>query len=208
MESLKIQEQLEMNYDELVGHLLEKYGAAQYDYFVNEKCRSKHKKITRGTEGLICHHIDEDKAILLGNRDFAILSPFDYQKADRLVYCNILEHLILHIKIFEKTRDNKDEKKLGYRGAVVYIVPKINDYFNGNSLEKEWERTAFNLIKANFDDYINVINYFIKITDSNPKQNMSINIELLSLGTDCLPVKIVYSKLKKEKLNNTKNTEK
>lgn len=37
------------------------------------------------------------------SRRFAIQNSFGYQKADRLVYCNIPERLIVHIKTAEKT---------------------------------------------------------------------------------------------------------
>ena len=98
MESTEIKNQLKMTYDELVDYLLKKYGPAQYDYFCNESCKSKNSKVSRTNEGLYCHHIDENKAILLSNDKFAVNNPFEYQKANRLVYCNVLEHLILHIK--------------------------------------------------------------------------------------------------------------
>lgn len=195
MESLEIKEMLDMNYDNLVEHLLKKYGGSKYDYFANEKCRTKNTKVTRGKEGLFCHHIDEDKAKLLGNMDFAILSPFEYQKADRLVYCNILEHLILHIKIFEKTKDDKDNKDLGYRGAVVFIIPKINDYYNGVIIEKDWEKIALDLIKDDFDDYINVLKFFMKLAKKYKKLELIINPLRLSLGTDNNIVKKILSKL-------------
>ena len=87
------------NYDELVQFLLKKYGPAKYDYFMNELCSSKNKKVTRTSEGLYCHHIDEDKEIMLSNDTLARRCPFAYQKADRLVYCNILEHFLLHILV-------------------------------------------------------------------------------------------------------------
>lgn len=90
MESTEIKNQLKMTYDELVDYLLKKYGPAQYDYFCNESCKSKNSKVSRTNEGLYCHHIDENKAILLSNDKFAVNNPFEYQKANRLVYCNVL----------------------------------------------------------------------------------------------------------------------
>ena len=99
MDSSEIQSQLKMTYSELVDYLLKKYGPAKCDYFRTEACKSKNPKVSRTSEGLYCHHIDEDKAIMLCNDKFAANNPFEYQKAERLVYCNALEHLILHIKI-------------------------------------------------------------------------------------------------------------
>ena len=111
MKSIEIQKELEMKYSELVEYLLKKYGPAKYDYFCTESCKSKNHKVSRTNEGLYCHHIDEDKAIMLSNDSYAIKNPYEYQKAERLVYCNVLEHLILHIKIVEEPR-NKDANEL------------------------------------------------------------------------------------------------
>ena len=41
MDNSEIKKELGMSYDELVEHLLSKYGPAKYDYFCNESCRSK-----------------------------------------------------------------------------------------------------------------------------------------------------------------------
>lgn len=82
MESIEIKNQLKMTYNELIDYLLKKYGPSKYDYFCNESCKSKNHKISRTNEGLYCHHIDEDKAILLSNDKFAAMNPWEYQKAD------------------------------------------------------------------------------------------------------------------------------
>ena len=82
-----------MNYKSAISFLWNKYGKVQYDYFCNEN-----KKIQRSCEGLFLHHIDEDKYINLSQREVAKIYPYEAQKADRLVYCNYLEHLILHIR--------------------------------------------------------------------------------------------------------------
>ncbi|WP_051437270.1 hypothetical protein [Williamsoniiplasma lucivorax] len=71
------------------------------NYFLDQEWTKKNTKITRGKDGLNIHHLDEDKAIMLSTSAFAQENPYDWQKAERLVYCNLLEHLVLHIKIFE-----------------------------------------------------------------------------------------------------------
>ena len=87
---------MNFSYDELVQFLINRYEPAKCDYFTNEYCTIE-GKISRTPEGLYCHHIDEDKVIKLSDKRIAPKSPFIYQKANRLVYCNILEHLLLHI---------------------------------------------------------------------------------------------------------------
>ena len=197
MESLEIQKELKMSYNELVIYLLKKYGAAQYDYFVNENCKSKNQKVTRTSEGLICHHIDEDKAIMLCNDKFAINNPYEYQKADRLVYCNVLEHLILHIKIVEEPR-NKDANKMeaqGIGGVINFICPQVNDYYNGYEFKQQWLINVFSLIENNFDDYIMILKYFLDVVEEHPLYSLIITREMLSLGWDKQIVKKVYNEL-------------
>lgn len=140
------------NYDELVQFLLKKYGPAKYDYFMNELCTTKNKKVSRTSEGLYCHHIDEDKEIMLSNDTLAKRCPFAYQKADRLVYCNILEHFLLHILIYEKTKNS--DPGLGIGGAVAFICHQLNDLYGGYEYKKEWMIRCMSLVKDDYDSYI------------------------------------------------------
>ena len=197
MQSTEIKNQLKMTYDELVDYLLKKYGPAQYDYFCNESCKSKNSKISRTNEGLYCHHIDENKAILLSNDKFAVNNPFEYQKANRLVYCNVLEHLILHIKIVEEPK-NENANKMeiqGIGGAVCFICPQINDYFNGYEFKQQYLINIFSLIENNFNDYIDILEYFLDVVEKNPIYKLIVTKERLSVGWDQQIVKKVYDQL-------------
>ena len=197
MESTEIKNQLKMTYDELVDYLLKKYGPAQYDYFCNESCKSKNSKVSRTNEGLYCHHIDENKAILLSNDKFAVNNPFEYQKANRLVYCNVLEHLILHIKIVEEPKnENVNQMEIqGIGGAVCFIWPQINDYFNGYEFKKQYLINIFSLIENNFNDYIDILEYFLDVVEKNPIYKLIVTKERLSVGWDQQIVKKVYDQL-------------
>lgn len=197
MESTEIKNQLKMTYDELVDYLLKKYGPAQYDYFCNESCKSKNSKVSRTNEGLYCHHIDENKAILLSNDKFAVNNPFEYQKANRLVYCNVLEHLILHIKIVEEPKnENANQMKIqGIGGAVCFICPQINDYFNGYEFKQQYLINIFSLIENNFNDYIDILEYFLDVVEKNPIYKSIVTKERLSVGWDQQIVKRVYDQL-------------
>ncbi len=197
MESTEIKNQLKMTYDELVDYLLKKYGPAQYDYFCNESCKSKNSKISRTNEGLYCHHIDENKAILLSNDKFAVNNPFEYQKANRLVYCNVLEHLILHIKIVEEPKnENANQMEIqGIGGAVCFICPQINDYFNGYEFKQQYLINIFSLIENNFNDYIDILEYFLDVVEKNPIYKLIVTKERLSVGWDQQIVKKVYDQL-------------
>ncbi len=147
---------MKMSYDELVQYLINKYGPAKYDYFTNEFCTIKNRKVTRTNEGLYCHHIDEDKAILLSEEDHAKMNPFEYQKADRLVYCNLLEHFLLHILIAEEPK-NKNANKFetqGIGGAVCFLCPELNDIYNGYENKIEWKKNTISVIKDDYESYI------------------------------------------------------
>ena len=197
MNSVEIQKQLKMTYDELVQYLLKKYGAAKYDYFLTETCKSKNPKVSRTSEGLYCHHIDEDKAIMLCNDEFAANNPFEYQKAERLVYCNVLEHLILHIKIVEEPRnENANKMELqGIGGAINFLCPQINDYYNGYQFKRDYLIKIYSIIEDNFDDYINILRYFLDVIEKHPLYKLVISKERLSVGWDGQIVEKIYEQL-------------
>ena len=157
-ENINLTTELLMSYDRYVAHLLNKYGAAKYDYFCNESCKSKNSKISRTQEGLFCHHIDENKEILLSTPEIARQRPFEYQKANRLVYANYLEHLLLHIKIVEGDKENRG---VGL-GGVIMISGAINDYFRHKRADG-WRKYAMAHVKNRYDDYIAILHYFQNI---------------------------------------------
>lgn len=140
---------LEMNYDEACKFLQKKYGIPNKNYFANSKCKSR-TKISRTNEGLCIHHIDEDKAIMLSVPKYALNNPWDYQLKHRLVYCNYLEHLVLHLLIVENPSPNKNQyESVGIGGCVNFLIPELNDMFNNIGWDKDWR---LNVKKA-------VINY-------------------------------------------------
>lgn len=166
MEKAEFYKELEMNYEQLVRYLLNKYGPAKYDYFIKDNFKSKNTKVSRTKEGLFCHHIDEDKAIMLSDPFYAKENPYSYQKADRLVYCNYLEHMILHLKIVEGPH-NKEANKgelPGLGGIVNYMAPELNDFYTGYKIQKEYLKTAFSLVEENLDEYIVILKRLLHIS--------------------------------------------
>ena len=189
--------ELSMSYDQLVKHLLQKYGKAKGDYFLTETCASKNENITRTGEGLYCHHIDEDKAILLSDNRCARMNPFQYQKADRLVYCNILEHLILHIKIVETPKgENANRGEIqGIGGALCFITKQINDYYNGYDFKRQYMITTMGFIKDNFSDYIEILKYLWNVIECDKFLSNVIKKEQLAVGWEGNIVDKVYRQL-------------
>lgn len=169
MEHNEILKEMDMDYPTLVDYLKNKYGFAKYDYFINESCRSKNRQIVRTTEGLFCHHIDEDKGYNLGNSEYAKTQPFEYQKAERLVYCNYLEHLLLHIQIGKDryweehdTLISPKEFTLFIMPGTIYICSDLNDLYDKNGSSIPWKNRCFEEIENNFDDYIYILKSFIE----------------------------------------------
>ena len=187
---------LKMSYQDIVSALLKKYGSAKHNYFKDTACKAKNPLVTRTNEGLFCHHIDEDKAIMLCNDKFAVNNPFEYQKAARLVYCNLLEHLLLHVKIAENPNPDANENELpGIGGAINFICKDLNDIYSGKEFADEWRKNVANKVKDNFDDYIIILRYLWNIVEKNPVYKAIITKEMLCVGWDGKVVKEVMNAL-------------
>lgn len=183
---------LKMSYQDIVSALLKKYGAAKHNYFKDTACKIKNSLVTRTNEGLFCHHIDEDKAIMLCNDKFAVNNPFEYQKADRLVYCNLLEHLLLHVKIAENPNPDANENELpGIGGAINFICKDLNDIYSGKEFADEWRKNIADKVNDNFDDYIIILRYLWNIVEKNPIYKLIITKDMLFLNSADKVVEIV-----------------
>ena len=180
------EQMLSMSYDEIVQLLLKKYGAAKHDYFTDRECTIKNKLVSRTAEGLFCHHIDEDKAIMLSNDEYAARNPFEYQKKNRLVYCNLLEHLLLHVKIAEepKNPDANENELPGIGGAINFICKQLNDIYAGKEFTEEWRKKAASLVKDSFDDYIRILRHLWSVIEQNPLYKATITKDMLCSGWD------------------------
>ena len=115
----------DLNYEEVIQYLNNKYGPVKGSYFnfdsdnnwiyhkFNDKVfLSKNTTIRRLADGLIIHHNLEDMLYDLSNKYKADLYPKEYQYGSNLVYCDLLEHFLLHILICEKNPQRKMPKHL------------------------------------------------------------------------------------------------
>lgn len=197
MMKIEIEKLLKMSYLEMVNYLLEKYGNAKYDYFFNATCAFKNQKVSRSSEGLYCHHIDEDKAIMLSMSKYAKKNPFSYQKAERLVYCNILEHLILHLKIcLEPRHKDANEKEVhGIGGAITYICKDINNYLGGYEFKREYIITAFSILEEVEKNYLRILKWFFSTLEENLPVSFAIEKKAMSTMTDGRILDKVYQEL-------------
>lgn len=169
MDKEEIIKEMEMDYDQLVQYLLNKYGGAKCDYFTKTNCKNRSKLISRTEEGLICHHIDENKANNLSVSESAIRYPFDYQKKERLVYCNYIEHLLLHI-VIAKERYWKENNDISQpiqisefvNSGVQTICYDINMMYEQKGTDVKWINRCYREIDNNFTDYVYILQSLIK----------------------------------------------
>lgn len=148
-----------LKYREYCEYLKKKYGPAKYDYFTEDYV--KIQKVTRTSEGLICHHICEDKAIMLCNPEYARNNPFEYQRSQNLVYCDYLEHLLLHILICENpAEDHNPYESVGVGGVVNFLVPELNDVYSGWKTNQKWREKCHSKIIDDQNAYFELIKRF------------------------------------------------
>lgn len=168
----EIDKLLSMSYKDAVQFLLRKYGSATTSYFPKKsydkflagvnKTLTKSSKVTRTKEGLYCHHIAEINYIMLSNSDFIKFFnyPFELQEKDMLVYCNLVEHSILHTLISREAIGAQ-----GQGGYWNFIRPMIIDwYIDENIPNPEWMKRCYKTAYLNKREATDFINKCDKLT--------------------------------------------
>ena len=155
-------------YLEYCDYLQQKYGVGLCDYMKPDWTKNN-TKVTRTKDGLYVHHKYEDHAILLGKPEFAKNNPYEWQKKENLIYCNLLEHLLLHQLICEYPAENKTIKeKVGNGGIVQFIVPELNDVYSGWISKKAWEQNCHRAIINNKDVYLLILKRYKDFHNNDP----------------------------------------
>lgn len=131
---LEFTQQKSLNYPQLCEYLINKYGKVSGSYFCTPEMKSQNTKIRRANEGLVVHHIKEDTSIMLCNRHFAQDLPWEWQCGENLVYANIFEHALLHMKIVEQLLAGTEpltnmSQIVGIGGLENYIAPAIAEQY-------------------------------------------------------------------------------
>lgn len=186
-----MKELLKLSYSEYVSFLLQKYGTVKYDYFANEKCATVCRKNSKSNEGLCIHHICESIVPKLSSKQTALRFSFFFQRAENLVYCNDLEHLLLHIKIAELpcnevlsldflSSRSPEASNLG--GVYEYLIPRLNDIYGGYEGTKQDYVQSKKLLQHKFDDYILALKHFWEIVRINNSPSLSSYKIYLSKG--------------------------
>ena len=165
MDKEEILKELGLPYFDLVDYLKSKYGEAEHDYFCNDSMKSKNTEVTKADRGLYCHHVDEYRASMLSNTRSAQRYPFSWQKKDRLVYCNLIGHLILHFKIYiiqQKTKILDKSNITSCLGTgISYICKDINTMFEDAKNLNGWRKNCFDVISDSFEDYIFILKLIV-----------------------------------------------
>lgn len=118
-----------------------------------EYCNYLDKKYSNSDKiGLFKHHTFENLKPNLSNPEFA--KDATEEEKNTITYCSFDEHLFLHILIGEQT---DARKALGIGGAVNYIIPQLNKYFNNGVMDYN-EVYYNNLDKFVFDILVNRCN--------------------------------------------------
>lgn len=140
---------LNQSYDDVIVILLNKYGNVcddffrekSYSKFLNGEIKSITKgKYARGKEGLYTHHIDEKIHSNLQNLIYISHFKYDYsyQRKNRLVYCDLFEHIILHALIYIETDGHYSGN--GYN----YLREMALEWYTTDMIPKpEWMRKAY-----------------------------------------------------------------
>ncbi|MFI3250017.1 MAG: hypothetical protein R3Y07_03550 [Eubacteriales bacterium] len=147
-----------LSYLEYCDYLQEKHGVGKYDFMT--KSWNKNSKSTRTKEGLIAHHKFEDHAIMLSTKEFAMQCPFEWQLAENLIYCDYLEHLLLHVLICESPIEEETFGTVGVGGVMNFIAPELNDLYSGWQTNQPWRANCHELVAEDKAVYLEIIKRF------------------------------------------------
>lgn len=138
-----------MDYDNAIQFLKQKYGVGKDDYFSQKSyerfLRGETKNLRKGnyqrtSEGLYCHHVNEHMYGGLSNA-YRIKKDnldFEHQKKENLVYCDLFEHTILHSII----DSSYDRESVG--SGLIYMITYIKRwYLEASKPELNWEKQCY-----------------------------------------------------------------
>lgn len=149
-----------MTYLEYCDYLKGKYGIGRADYMT--RAFNKSNKVSRTSDGLIAHHKAEDKMILLSTKEVAEKCPYEWQMKENIVYCDYLEHLLLHVLICKYPSQNRHPlADVGIGGVVNFIVPELNDLYSGWVSKQAWRNNCHRIVIEDREVYLEILKMFI-----------------------------------------------
>ena len=153
-----------LSYYEYCDYLQNKYGIGKANYFYPSW--NKNSKVSRTNEGLIAHHKLETDAFMLSTPSIARRFSYEWQKAENIVYCDYLEHLLLHImmsEINECQDENMDDDipLIRYPGGILeFLIPELNDVYSGWETKMQWRKNCYDRIIKDKDVYLILVKRF------------------------------------------------
>ena len=106
---------------------------------------------------------------MLSHPEYAKKNPYEWQKKENIIYCDLLDHLYLHILICENPSEEKNiNENVGIGGVVNFIVPELNDVYSGWVSKQAWQKNCHNVIIDNKDVYLILLKRFKVLYDNNP----------------------------------------
>ena len=173
MNMIEYQKVKDMTYLEYCDYLQNKYGIGLADYMT--KSYNKNSKCQRTKDGLIAHHKAEDKMIMLSTKEIAQMYPFEWQKKENIVYCDYLEHLLLHVLICKYPSPDKiPMADVGIGGVINFIAPELNDLYSGWQTKQSWRKTCHDKVRNDKDVYLAILKNFIDFEKFN-RSNFTVN---------------------------------
>ena len=164
------------NYREACKFLQDKYDKLGYErkvyyHYTKDGKLTKTNGVGQGKAGLQYHHICEDIVPSLSDKTTAANNPIEYQSADNMCYCNLLEHAWLHILIAENSAEVSDEAEehLTGVGGVKWMLLALNsimcdaDISYYSSTDEDGHGCNYNvnnIITKNKEAYNKIINRF------------------------------------------------
>lgn len=140
------------------------------------KTWNKNPKVIRTTDELLVHHKMEDKMIMLSTKEFAMMCPYEQQAKENIVYCDYLEHLLLHILICEYPSPGKiPGVDVGVGGVVNFLIPELNDLYSGQETNQAWSKTCHDKVANDKDIYMALLKQFIE----NEKKSFDFSFKAL-----------------------------
>lgn len=167
----EINKLLNLSYKGLCNYLKQKYGKVKGNYFLDPSCKVRNDAIKK--EGLLIHHIYDIKYGNLKKFDRAKRTNFLYQKGENLVYCNMLEHLLLHVRM--SIENNTFENIVEVMGSH-YELERYKDFITEKTKEyKEDIDPKLHVLVDHYKEYLWLLDYSELIIENIHFPSMSVS---------------------------------
>ena len=160
-------------FPETIGELIELINSNEYDLVLGN-CSNvlfSSQDIDKNiifTEKINKYNIDGHKVYVscgtkgpIAASECAKRNPYEWQLPENIVYCDYLEHLLLHILICEGPSKNKNDfEVVGIGGVINFLVPELNDLYSGWITKQEWRANCHSRVVNDKEVYLILLKRF------------------------------------------------